>query len=55
MSIDPRVIDAWLAYEAVAPEAFELASPGREPGGESPGGRLLDAAEAAKRMAKRLG
>ncbi len=53
-SLDPRVMDAWLAYEAVCPEAFQ-ASPGRETGGESPRGELLDAAEAARRMAKRLG
>lgn len=53
-TLEPRVMDAWLAFAEVDPDAFE-ASPGRKPAGESPRGELLDASEAARRMAKRLG
>lgn len=56
-SIEPRVIDAWLAYAAIEPEAFE-AEAGQHVGRREPGpgdGPLLDPAEAAARMARRLG
>lgn len=52
-SIEPRVIDAWLAFESIEPEAFaERRADGEERRG---GGELLDARESARKMAKRFG
>jgi len=53
-SIEPRVIDAWLAFERVEPEAFEerRAEPAANRG--SQGGRMIDAREAAQRLASRV-
>lgn len=56
-SIDPRVIDAWLAYSEIEPQAFARpgVSPRDTPGVAKSSGRMVDAAQAAQRMARRFG
>jgi len=60
-SLEPRVIDAWLAFEAVEPEAFHVGESFQDSQSQSGlgetgprGGGLLDAGDAARRMAQRL-